>query len=143
MPDIVQELTVKAPRHKVFQAISTPTGLDAWWTLTCAGTPAEGEVYELGFGPGYDWRAVVNLCIPDAEFELEITDADKDWEDTLVRFALEEKDGVTTVHFHHTAWPESNQHYQISCYCWSMYLRLLKRYVERGEIVPYDDRLKA
>jgi uncharacterized protein YndB with AHSA1/START domain len=143
MPDIVQELTIKAPRHKVFQAVSSPAGLDAWWTLTSAGTPAEGQKYKLGFGPGYDWSAIVSRCIPDAEFELEFTDSHEDWDDTLLGFVLEEKDGTTTVHFHHTHWPESNEHYKVSCYCWSMYLRLLKRYVERGEIVPYDDRLDA
>lgn len=143
MPDIVQELTIKAPRHMVFQAVSTPSGLDAWWTERSSGIAVEGEEYELGFGPGYDWRAVVKRCIPDAEFELEITDADEDWEDTLVGFVLEEKEGITKVLFHHTDWPESNDHYKISCHCWALYLRLLKRYVERGEIVPYQVRLDA
>ena len=28
-----------------------------------------------------------------------------------------------------------------SCYCWVMYLRILKRYVEHGEMVPYERRL--
>jgi len=143
MADIVQDFTIKAPRHKVFQAISTPAGLDAWWTKNSSGTPAKGEEFELGFGPGYDWHAIVNRCIPDAEFELEITDAHEDWEDTLVGFLLEETGGITKVHFHHTGWPESNEHYRVSCYCWPMYLRLLKRYVEHGEVVPYDDRLDA
>ncbi|MCH8956850.1 SRPBCC domain-containing protein, partial [candidate division KSB1 bacterium] len=36
---------------------------------------------------------------------------------------------------------EANEHYRVSCYCWAMYLRLLKRYVEHGETVPYEDRL--
>jgi len=30
-----------------------------------------------------------------------------------------------------------------SCYCWAMYLRLLARHVERGEVVPYEARLDA
>jgi hypothetical protein len=32
-------------------------------------------------------------------------------------------------------------HYRTSSFCWAMYLRLLKRYVEHGEVVPYEKRL--
>jgi hypothetical protein len=60
-----------------------------------------------------------------------------------VGFLLEEKAGVTEVHFHHRGWPLANEHYKTSSYCWAMYLRLLKRHVERGELVPYEDRLNA
>ena len=31
--------------------------------------------------------------------------------------------------------------YRVSCNCWAMYLRILRRYLEHGEIVPYDVRL--
>jgi len=48
---------------------------------------------------------------------------------------------VTQVHFHHTGWPDADDHYRVSCYCWAMYLRLLKRYLEHDEVVPYEDRL--
>ncbi len=33
------------------------------------------------------------------------------------------------------------EHYRISCYCWAMYLRILKRYLEHGETVQYARRL--
>ena len=36
-----------------------------------------------------------------------------------------------------------NDHYKISSYCWAMYLRILKRYVESGEEVPYENRLNV
>ncbi len=58
-----------------------------------------------------------------------------------MKFRLDEKEGVTEVRFHHLGWLEDNEHYRISCYGWAMYLRLLKRYVEYGEVVPYEDRL--
>jgi uncharacterized protein YndB with AHSA1/START domain len=31
----------------------------------------------------------------------------------------------------------------VSCYCWAMYLRVLRRYLEHGERVPYEGRLDA
>jgi uncharacterized protein YndB with AHSA1/START domain len=141
MADIFHDFPIKAPRQKVFQAISTPVGLAAWWAKRAMGEPVEGTVYELGFGPDYEWRAVVLRCVPEAEFELKLTVAMEDWRATRVGFQLNEREGVTQVHFHHTGWPEASEHYRISCFCWAMYLRLLKRYVEVGEIVPYEVRL--
>src|SRR5262245_5745454 len=141
MADIFHHFQIKAARRQVFQAVATPAGLDTWWTKRAAGKPEEGEEYELGFDPGYEWRAVVSRCVPDVEFELRLTNAQEDWQETRVGFQLDEQNGVTQVRFHHLGWPEANEHYRISCYCWAMYLRLLKRYVELGEVVPYEDRL--
>ncbi|HWN98398.1 MAG TPA: SRPBCC domain-containing protein [Blastocatellia bacterium] len=143
MADIFQHFPIKAPLRRVFQAVSTAAGLDSWWTKRSSGEPAESAEYQLGFGPEHQWRAVVSRCNPDTEFELELTAADDDWRGTRVGFLLEEKDGETQVRFHHSGWPKDNDHYRVSCYCWAMYLRLLKRYVETGETVPYEDRLDA
>ncbi len=143
MADIYHQFPIKATADQVFEAVSTPSGLDAWWTLRSSGQPEKGAAYELWFGPDFDWRAVVSRCVPGKEFELEITSADKDWLGTRVGFVLTENEGVTTVRFYHAGWPEPNEHFHISSYCWATYLRLLKRYVERGEIVEYGDRDEA
>ncbi|HKE55985.1 MAG TPA: SRPBCC domain-containing protein [Pyrinomonadaceae bacterium] len=141
MADIFHHFPIKASQRSVFEAVSTPEGLDSWWTKTAAGEPLEGSEYQLGFGPGYEWRARVSRCVPDTSFELELIQSDGDWQNTRVGFALTEKDGVTDVSFHHLGWPEGNEHYRISCYCWAMYLRVLKRYLEFGEVVAYEERL--
>lgn len=143
MADIFHHFPIKAARQKVFQAIATPAGLSAWWAKSAAGEPVAGAEYELWFGEGYDWRAVVSRSVPDAEFEFRITSAPADWRETRVGFQLDEQADVTQLRFHHTGWPEANEHFRVSCYCWAMYLRLLKRYVEQGEVVPYEDRLDA
>ena len=147
MPDILHDFPVRAPLARVFEAVSSPRGLDAWWTKRAAGTPEIGAEYELGFGPDYEWRAEVTRCTPGSEFELRLTRADADWDGTRVAFRLEEGDGAsggtTRVRFSHSGWPAANDHYRTSCYCWAMYLRLLARHVERGEVVPYEERLDA
>ncbi len=143
MPNILHEFPVNGTADKVFQAVATPEGLDSWWTLRCSGKPEIGHEYELWFGSGYDWRAKVSRCRPGVEFELEITRADSDWTGTRVGFRLAERDGTTQVNFHHSGWPEANQHYRISTFCWAMYLRLMKKYVEQGAVVPYEVRLEA
>jgi uncharacterized protein YndB with AHSA1/START domain len=143
MADIFHQFPIKASREKVFAAIAKPAGLDAWWTLRAAGEPVEGAEYVLYFGPEYDWRARVVCCEPDSAFEFELTVARADWMNARVGFVLAEQAGVTEVRFHHTGWPAVSEHFCISSFCWAMYLRLLKRYVEFGEVVPYEARLDA
>ena len=142
MADILQEFTVKASPDRVYEMFAMPAGLDRWWTKSSEGTPTEGAEYKLGFGPGYDWRAKVTRGDPGKAFEFTITDAHEDWQGTRVGCELKSAaNGSTQVRFYHTGWPQPNDHWRVSCYCWAMYLRLLRRNVEHGEFVPYEHRL--
>ena len=143
MADILHDFPIAATPDAVFAAIATPVGLDGWWTAKAKGTPLAGAEYELWFGPEYDWRAIVVRCEPGATFELRMTVADDDWRGTTVGFDLEPDGKETRVHFRHHGWPAANEHYRVSTFCWAMYLRLLKGFVERGETVPYEERLEA
>jgi len=141
VPDIFSDFPIRAAAAEVFRAVSTPAGLDQWWTMRSSGSPAVGAEYELGFGPEFDWRARVTECAAPERFELEITRAGADWVGTRVGFRITEEKGSTQVRFHHVGWPQTNEHYRVSCYCWPMYLRILRRYLEHGETVPYERRL--
>jgi uncharacterized protein YndB with AHSA1/START domain len=143
MPDILHDLPIKASLDRVFQAVSTPQGLDCWWTKRSGGKPTAGAEYELWFGPQYDWRARVTRCVPNSEFELQMVRADDDWIGTRVGFRMHDREGVTWVGFYHTGWPSANEHYRVSCNCWATYLGILRRYLEHGESVPYERRLDA
>ena len=143
MPDILHDFPVSASPARVFDAFSRPAVLDAWWTLRSSGSPAPGAVYELFFGVGYDWRAEVSRCEPGRAFALRMTRADTDWTGTTVAVTLEPLENGTHVRFAHTGWPSENAHYRTSCYCWAMYLRLMKRHLETGEVVPYEIRLEV
>ena len=143
MPDILQDFPIKADPGPVFDAVSSAVGLDHWWTQTCSGEARPGASFDLGFGPDYQWRAEVTKCRPRAQFELTLTQADSDWMGTRVGFELSPIPGGTQVRFYHRGWPLVNDHYRISCHCWALYLRLLRRYLEHGETVPYAGRLEA
>ncbi len=143
MPDVVHQFSIRASAQKVFQSIAMPAGLDAWWTKRSSGRPEVGGTYRLSFGPGHEWSAMVTRAVRDAEFEMELVEAHDDWRGTRVGFVLDEDEGITRVRFHHAGWRGPNEHYRVSCFCWAMYLRLLKRYVERGEVVPHEERLNA
>lgn len=142
MPDIIHEFTINVAPEKVFAMFTTPEGLDRWWTRESSGKPELGTEYRLYFGPQYEWRAkVTRLSLP-REFELEMTAAHEDWVGTRVgcRLHADAKDR-TRVNFYHQGWLEPNEHWRVSCYCWAMYLRILRRNLEFGEFVPYEKRL--
>lgn len=142
MADILQQLTIKAPQERVFEMFATPQGLDRWWTKTASGKPEQNADFTLFFGPGYDWRAKVSRYSPPQAIELLITNAHPDWNGTRVGCELEPENAEkTTLRFYHTGWPTANEHWRISCYCWAMYLRVLRRFLEYGETVPYEKRL--
>jgi uncharacterized protein YndB with AHSA1/START domain len=141
MPDIFHNFTINTSSEKVFDGVSTATGLDNWWTKSSQVTPKADSMYMLDFGPGYVWKAIVTKFETNKEFELQMTEADADWLKTRVGFLLSDKgNNLTEVKFYHTGWPAANEHYKISSYCWAMYLRILKRYLEFGEQVPYEKR---
>lgn len=141
MPDILQDFPIAASPERVFNAVSSPNLLDEWWTLRSTGRPAVGTSYELDFGPGYQWKAEVTKADPGTAFELRLTSSDDDWLGTVVGFELEPSGSGTRVRFYHRGWPSSNDHFRISNHCWAMYLRILRRHVEHGERVAYDQRL--
>ncbi|MHB1297965.1 MAG: SRPBCC family protein [Gemmatimonadaceae bacterium] len=143
MADIEQEFVIQASPQRVFDGVSRPALLDQWWTLRSSGQPTIGAAYALDFGPEYSWRAVVTRSVPGEAFELRMTEADPDWESTLVGFTLTPTASGTQVRFHHRYWPVANEHFRISAHCWALYLRILRRHLEHGEVVPYDRRLDA
>jgi uncharacterized protein YndB with AHSA1/START domain len=144
MADIIHEFTVRTGPPRVFHAMATPQGLTHWWTQSSTGRPEEGAEYQLHFGPNYSWRARVTRYEPEVAFELEMTQAHPDWMNTRVGCELRPEGRESTrVRFYHTGWPSANQHWRVSCYCWAMYLRIMRRHLEHGESVPYEQRLDA
>ncbi len=141
MYNILHNFPINVSIDKVFEAISTPQGLNNWWTKDSIGKTAMGEIFHFHFEPNYHWTSVVSKCIPFKEMEWTMQTADEDWKGSKVGFRLSEKDLVTNIQFYHSGWKEDNEHFRISNYCWAMYLRILKRNLEFGEFVPYADRL--
>jgi uncharacterized protein YndB with AHSA1/START domain len=143
MHNIYHNFIINASLESVFKVISTPQGLDKWWSKNSSGNPGLGEIIKLNFGPDYDWQAKISIYKPNFEIEYEFVNAQDDWLGTQVSFFIEKRNSSTQVYFKHTGWQEAHEHYKISCYCWAMYLRLIKRYIEYEEFVKYEDRLDA
>lgn len=120
---------------------ASPSGLSEWWTLTADGAPRTGATYGFDFGPGYAWEGVLTAFEPGHWIEWQLTVADADWEHTRVGVRLSVSGDSTVMDFYHTGWQEANEHYRTTNCCWASYLRVLRRFLEHGERVPYTERL--
>jgi len=143
MADILHDLIIESSQSNVFQGVSSPDLINQWWTLACEGGARIGAEYRLFFGEGFDWRAKVISYELDNRLDLKMTICDHDWMDTVVGFHLEAVKVGTKLRFQHRYWKDWNDHFRTSSYCWAMYLRILKRYLEFGEEVHYSQRLNA
>ena len=140
MPEIRHQLIIKAPRKAVFEAFATPEGLNSWWTLESSGEPTIHTTYRLFFGPKFDWIAKVVHVRTGHELKWALERAMDDWMPTVFGFSLAEIEGGTCVRFAHTGWESQTDHFEITSYCWAQLLNGLKNYVERGVVIPFEER---
>lgn len=137
---IYHSFVIKASAPEIFDAISQPEHLNNWWPLQSSGIPELGALYNFNFTDAYNWFGTVAKCTPNFSFYIKMTDADADWNPTTFGFDLNENEGVTSVQFSHINWPRCNAEFKQSSYCWAILLNGLKNYVEKGVIIPFEER---
>ncbi|MEE9371746.1 MAG: SRPBCC domain-containing protein [Saprospiraceae bacterium] len=140
---ILHNLHINAKPSQVFSMISTSRGLNKWWTLEADGHPVKGERYRFYFSEEYDWAGIVTKVQIDDYIEWEMLDCDQDWNGTKVGIEIFPTEIGTNVKFYHKNWKETNDHFRDTSYGWAIYFRLLKRYIEHDEYVPFDHRENA
>ena len=137
---IYHDLVIDASPERVFKAITDPDQLVNWWPYKCSGMARAGAEYNFYFGPEYDWYAKVIRVIPDKAFYIQMIKSDEDWNGTTFGFDLHLKQGKVQLQFWHKGWPQLNEHFRRSSFCWAMLLQGLKNYVENGLIIPFEKR---
>jgi uncharacterized protein YndB with AHSA1/START domain len=140
---IVQEIAINAPAERIFEALTNPAQLLEWWF-------AEGKFrathVETNLRPGGKWLMHVDgSCVPGSactvvrgEYvkiacpNLLIFTWNRDGEDfpeTLVRWDLEEKDGVTLVRVTHSGL--TTEAMRMRNTGWPIIQHLLQAYIAR------------
>ncbi|MEQ8472013.1 MAG: SRPBCC domain-containing protein [Marinoscillum sp.] len=137
---IHHNFVIEKSLQEVFEGISNPDHLINWWPLTCKGTPLIGEEYNFFFGEPHNWFGRVVESKPAESFHIKMTRSDPDWDPTTFGFDLKSHDKGTKVAFWHKDWPTSNDHYKHSSFCWALLLKGLKDYLEKGVVIPFEDR---
>ncbi len=69
-----------------------------------------------------------------------MTQTSEHWNGTTFGFDLEQMVDGVKLKFFHKDWSECNDEFRISSFCWALLLNGLKNYLERGIVVPFEDR---
>lgn len=136
--DIIQEITIKAPATRVFEALTSPEQRKAWWGTEGrfqtahveSGLRVGGKWSMSGTGFGRPFTVKGEYRAIESPHVLAFTWL-PDWQpnptETLVRFDLTEKDGLTTVRLTHSGLtPEGLEAHA----GWPRLLAQLRNYVE-------------
>lgn len=137
---IYHDLAIEAPINEVFKAVSESGHLINWWPLKCTGKPESGAEYNFFFTQEYNWYGKVNEIVPNRIFSVKMTKSDLDWDGTTLTFEMKEEIKSVCLSFTHLGWNECNSHYRVASFCWAMLLKGLKDYVEKGIILPFEER---
>ena len=140
MNHIYHDLIIKADAPVIFKALSTKEGMEAWWPKNSSSEFTLGSQVQFYFSEVYDWKAEVTALEPNKFIHFKMIDADQDWNGTLLKFELLEKDEHCLLQFSHLDWNENNHHYRRTNYCWAFYLKMIKDYSEQQIIVPFENR---
>lgn len=141
MYTIYHDLNINSSKAKVFEAISTETGMNNWWTLKCNGQFKKGELINLNFTDKFDWYAEITDFNSNEFIAFKITKATEDWMPTSFGFLLTEvHSNETTVEFYHKNWKEISKEFRVASFCWASLLSQMKQYIEQGIITPFEKR---
>lgn len=83
---------------------------------------------------------MVQSCKIWEHIHYKMTQSDAGWDATSFGFDLKNIEDGVQVKFWHINWPECNTEYRQSSFCWAMLLKGLKEYLEKGIIIPFDER---
>lgn len=140
MQAIYHDFIINASKEKIFEAFTKPKHLNNWWTLASSGKPVLDEEYNLNFTDEYNWFAKVTDVSINEKFYLTMTVASEDWLATTFGIELKNDGQGTLVKFSHTGWKTINAEYRNSSFCWAILLNGLKNYVEKGIVIPFNER---
>lgn len=143
MPEIQHATIVAAQPEKVTTALSTESGLRAFWTDQATARAEVGSEAVFGFGPNAEtqFRMRVDAIEPGREVSWTCVDGPPEWVGTTVRWVAQSMpDGQLMVRFSHTGFPDDYDAAPVS-FVWAMVLARLAEYASTGRPSPFFTRV--
>ena len=132
MYHIFHDIEIHCLQDDLFSAFTQSEWLDKWWTVRSEGLPETDHVYRFYFSDEYDWRARVLECHKPDSMTFLMTDADEDWQDTMLSFEIMPINRQAQIlRFEHRNWRSVNEHFRKTSYFWAMYLNDMKNLLEK------------
>ncbi len=138
MANMRHEVEIDAPPEKVFEAITTQTGLRGWWTADSMAEPRVGSVAVFGF---YNRRLLFRMRIekltPGKKVVWTCLGENDEWKGTRLIWQISQKEGTTVLRFVHGDWRSTSGYFAYCNSTWGMLMYRLKDYAEGTAPGPY------
>lgn len=124
---------INASKEKVFEALSTVSGITNWWTTKTSGNAGIGGVIQFSFGDmkGPDMKVIESKA--GEKITWECIASPHNWLGHQFTFSLDENEGKTRVRFYHDGWNEQDDYYAACSFSWGRYLESLRQYCQTGK----------
>ena len=132
MAEILHQITVNSSPKAVYEAITTPRGLSAWWTPDVEVEPREGAMALFGFdNRAYVFEMHIDKLIADQRVEWTCRRSTApEWQGTRISFELTPASTGTTVNFAHRGWESTHGAFALCNTDWGHLMYFLKDHVE-------------
>ena len=140
--DLIHRIGIAAPAEKIYRALTTEEGIQAWWTTDVKlDTHAGGKAVFGFFDHSTFFQMRIEQLTPPALVRWQCDGGSSpDWVGTTLEFILESRDGgndEVLLKFCHGGWIRGGDHCYHCNTTWGHLLVSLKDYAERGVKNPY------
>lgn len=136
---LMHTVTIDAGADKIYEAISTGSGLASFWTKDSEAEAKVGSMARFGFG-GPKLEVKVDRLEPGKLVRWSHPSGFPGWEGTTVTWEIvAAKEGGHEVRFNHAGWPAELPPADLASvnYTWGRIVGRLKKYAETGKPVPF------
>ena len=128
---------VHAAPDKVYQALTTKSGLQGWFTSGVEGDVREGQPITMHFSGKEPFRWHLARFEPTARVHWECLAGPGSAKGTAVTYVLKgEGQGQTVIECDHDGWPEGHDALATCNTLWGMLMHRLKAFSETGQPDP-------
>ena len=142
MNEINHKVGIKSSPEKIYELLTTNSGLSKWWTNDISGSGGVGSIIEFRFnGGGPDFS--VSELIPNEIVRWKHSGSiPESWIETEILFKLQFEDKQTFVRFTHSNWKESTDFMAHCSTKWAVFLLSLKDAAETGQGKPFPNDIQ-
>jgi len=159
MPHIHHELFISSSAEKIYSALTSQSGLSAWWTPKTSASAEKHSVSRFSFGAEYFKEMKIIDLKPLEYVEWTCIRGAEEWIGTSISFKIESgsKDSILIAHpeikdqlqqsnienegtiltLHHNNWKDYTPMFAECNYTWGQFLNSLKLFCESGQGKPW------
>lgn len=138
MQGIHHRLVIETTAANLFEALTDPARLAAWWAPVSGGGELGGVLIFM-FGPNGEHKVGMRVDVLQQSARVQWTCVEGPWVDVgHFEFLIQADERGVVLEFHHDGWPEVDGNYMHCNAKWGFFLvSSLKPYLEGGAGLPH------